>query len=815
MINIKALLIFFLLLSFAHGKEEYSPKVIDGVINLENYNFKKSGPAKIKGNWNFYWNKFLKPEDLNEDLFKKTKKISVPGLWNANKNFKAYGYGSLFTKVTGLKKGEKLSIQLQGFSSSFKLFIIQDNKSYFLGGVGTPGTKKSNTTPKFGDLVRNFTSTGSDLYILIHGANFHYRTGGLFNSVAIGNKQDIREKSEGVKYRSFFIIGIYLIIGINHFGIFYQRREDKGSFWFGIFCFIIVFRFLSAKSYLDYIFPNPSVFSFELNRKFEFLTFYLGGPIFCEFLRYLFKDYFPDKFMKTFWITSGLFSAVVLLTSSNIFSLTINAFQIIVLFFILFILIQILRASIKNIPYSRICMAGLSVFMFGIIWDILVENSILPPPRLAIATSVIFVFIQSYIISKKFSYAYEIAEALRKDLSKKIDERTKEIAMLLHSMQNSVFHIDKDLNVIPPVSKYSEIIFKKNIENKNIFDFLFESVKQGSRSDVEYHSTFTSIFGQEKLNYDFIEGNFPNTTVLADDERPEGRTLKISYSPIYNDQKLVEKLMFIVEDISDFELFYKEAKMDQLSYIFSKEIIKVENKKSLIEKLEQSIKISLDTLEDFLSPKARTYTPDYVLNSYKKSSEEIVQNVTDFSFLNKKIKKKLTEFDYTSIKGEQDYGNKDLTNLSYHIEATEIINDILEFLLIYSNVTKLFHTVNFSFTLENIIEDKVKELKSMLMDLFEKTFLVKTLGSINKDKLAEMSETAKTYRDFDSTMVLIRQRARFISLLLKAVDKADQSKTFSSMASLIRQLPSRDKITGTVLNNNLILPYKELLKLKN
>ena len=76
-----------------------------------------------------------------------------------------------------------------------------------------------------------------------------------------------------------------------------------------------------------------------------------------------------------------------------------------------------------------------------------------------------------------------------------------------------------------------------------------------------------------------------------------------------------------------------------------------------------------------------------------------------------------------------------------------------------------------------------------------------------------MSEIAKLYGGFDSTMILVRQRAKFISLLLKETGKKDISKTFSTMASLIKQMPSRDKLNGNILNNNLIIPYKELLKL--
>ena len=97
----------------------------------------------------------------------------------------------------------------------------------------------------------------------------------------------------------------------------------------------------------------------------------------------------------------------------------------------------------------------------------------------------------------------------------------------------------------------------------NIFEFLFTIHPLGSRKYDEILQSFESVFDDDDLNYSFVEVNFPQSITLPDDDRPEGRTLKISYSPIFNKNQMVEKLMFIVEDISDFEKYYKEAQKDQ------------------------------------------------------------------------------------------------------------------------------------------------------------------------------------------------------------------------------------------------------------
>ncbi|MEC7182256.1 MAG: hypothetical protein VXW15_06055, partial [Bdellovibrionota bacterium] len=130
---------------------------------------------------------------------------------------------------------------------------------------------------------------------------------------------------------------------------------------------------------------------------------------------------------------------------------------------------------------------------------------------------------------------------------------------------------------------------------------------------------FESAFGDDELNYSFIEANFLQNIVLSDSERPEGRSLKISYTPLYDHNGLVQRLMFIVEDITEFEKFYSEAKNDQLSYNFIKEVLTIENKKQLVNALSSSIQSGIESLSDLLTEKKDSVQNDYFLKSYKKT----------------------------------------------------------------------------------------------------------------------------------------------------------------------------------------------------
>ena len=182
--------------------------------------------------------------------------------------------------------------------------------------------------------------------------------------------------------------------------------------------------------------------------------------------------------------------------------------------------------------------------------------------------------------------------------------------------------------------------------------------------------------------------------------------------------------------------------------------------------------------------------------------------------LNKKIHVKTAEFDYVSLLGEKEYGGKKTDEeINYQLEVTDKINDIINYLLIYDNVVKIFHIAPFDYPFDNIIKEKVHDLKIFLTSLFEKILLIRDTEKIDKEKLARMASLAKLYPEFDKTINHIQQRTKFISLLLKANEKETASKTFSTLATLFKQMPTQKKLNETTLNQNLILPYKEILNL--
>ncbi|MBF0299257.1 MAG: Cache 3/Cache 2 fusion domain-containing protein [Oligoflexia bacterium] len=183
-----------------------------------------------------------------------------------------------------------------------------------------------------------------------------------------------------------------------------------------------------------------------------------------------------------------------------------------------------------------------------------------------------------------------------KNLEQKINERTAElneqnrkVSNLLNNMQQSVFTINENEIIFAPVSKYSESIFGKVIENKNVFELLYKHIDPKSEEYSLIKTAFITIFGNSRLQWKLMESNLPiqvNYIGEGNSGDKKEKILHVTYTPIFDSNDMVEQLMFVVDDVTEIknlEQKIEKQKTDNaknlqiLQELSSKEIYDVES----------------------------------------------------------------------------------------------------------------------------------------------------------------------------------------------------------------------------------------------
>ena len=413
--------------------------------------------------------------------------------------------------------------------------------------------------------------------------------------------------------------------------------------------------------------------------------------------------------------------------------------------------------------------------------------------------------------SRQVGLLFQEIKKLNSELSNKLHIRSKETKELLDNIEVSVFSINEEYKVLPPVSKYSEKIFGINIVGKNVMDFLYYNIKKGTKEYTDLVSVFSIIFGSDEIQFFILEEKLPHIVQLPHSKGAKEKTLKLSYSVFYDDDDLVNKLMCVVEDVTDSEEHFKKTKENEDNFKFLSEIIGVKNKKVLAKNIEESIKYLFEILEDFVSPISDTYNEKFFLDKIDATIKHIQKNIKGLNSLEEFFK------DY-SIQFKISFTEKKSHFINPQVEATSRICDILDVLLKYASCTHRFTpvTLNFDLSLNNIISEKIKDINKIFKNFFEYIFLVRDIDQITDERIKNSVNLAKLYPDFDRTIDLIQQRSRLLSFLLKGIGENELSEEYKNLSSQIKKMPEHTRIDEFMIKRNLLTPYKEVLeKTKN
>ncbi|MBF0398090.1 MAG: hypothetical protein HQK78_15020, partial [Desulfobacterales bacterium] len=276
-------------------------------MDLRNFNFQTDSYINLSGEWEFYWLKFLTPDDFINGKTNNPDFIKVPLLWpnhkHDTKTLTNEGYATYRLSVLLNKNSEiALSLRFLEVSSAFKIFI--NGKEY--KNYGAVSTSYEFEKPVLFPQYLDFIQQGETLNIVLHVSNFHHRKGGIFKKIQLGSTEVIRKQwSKNIAFE-FTIFGAILIMGLYHLGLFLLRHQDLSPLFFGLFCIIMAVRVIFTGEKLFMIF-HPE-FPYELMVKLDFFSIYISAPFFVLFFYSLFREYFNKYILFLFGFTCIFFN---------------------------------------------------------------------------------------------------------------------------------------------------------------------------------------------------------------------------------------------------------------------------------------------------------------------------------------------------------------------------------------------------------------------------------------------------------------------------------------------------------------------------
>jgi signal transduction histidine kinase len=460
--NGRLLILFlaFLPFSFAGGQNIHAEK---GVMDLRRIENVEKFNIALLGEWAFYWNKRLTPNDFKTGLTPEPDFYGhVPAYWTEYKiktRTEKYGYAT-YRLVVVLPPGinHKMALDVPVFDSAFDLWI---NDSLFCS-AGQPGKTEETTIPGYKPQFLRYIPKTDTLNLLVNVSNFHHRRGGFWMPMRIGSYDQV-QKSKAVKYARDYSTSSLLAGFALFFLIFFLLSpKDRILGYFALALIGLAMRPFFTSGYLIYDFADMN---WQWTVRFEYISLYLimfGWAWFADSL-------YPSRLVrKMALVLTVIYSAAIIITlflKVRVFSYCVLAYYPSTILLIMLFLYKSFGGLMRKSIFDTAYFFAFALLSAGAVNDILVSLG-RPIGSLGYVMPyvvVIFIFVQAVLLLYKWIFAYYEKEKLQlrlefmnRNLEELIQNRTKELQARTSEVET------QNLKIAAQNRQLSETISLKN-----------------------------------------------------------------------------------------------------------------------------------------------------------------------------------------------------------------------------------------------------------------------------------------------------------------------------------------------------------------
>jgi signal transduction histidine kinase len=411
-----------------------APVAMHGMLDLTGFDMTRDGPAALDGQWEFYWDRLLSPDDFGPGVTPPEPSgfMTLPGVWKGyelhGQPLPGHGKATFRLRLSPPPGGRRLALRISGVNAAYRLWA--DGK--LIAESGVVGDVAEAETPHRSLVVADLESHAASIDLVLQVSNHIYRRGGLRQAIMIG----LPDQVQGVHVRiwawSMFFVGSLLIMAVYHLALHYLRKKDISSLYFAISCTLLVTMFMtmdSSDTLIYLFFPDIKP---DIVRRIPLVTYAVLGSILYRF----YKSIYPDEyfvFIKYICDIRSIVFVFIIITQPDAFVYKSMVYLPMVTLFVNVCFLTMLGLCLKRgrdgaltlfigyIILSVTSMSDIYRFFFGI--NVL---NLLPLGMLAFALS------QALALAQRFTNAFSAVEDLSRALTGKnaalraeMDERTR------------------------------------------------------------------------------------------------------------------------------------------------------------------------------------------------------------------------------------------------------------------------------------------------------------------------------------------------------------------------------------------------------
>lgn len=458
------------------------PEAIEGVIDLRGWDFEKDGSINLAGEWAFYWGELLQPDQITDS--NQTSYEMVPDSWSDYEiegiTTTPEGYGTFTLKLYPPDSNEVYGLYIKGQGTAYTLWV--DGR--LLAQNGQVGTDFQTMTPEKIQTTVFFQPGGEMVEMVIQISNFHHRNGGFRNDLLLGLAEPVHQFQMQNWFVEAFSVGILFIMGLYHLILYTFRPKNKAPLYFGLITWVMAVR-IGVTNQNTLLFQLPFI-SWPLVFRIEYLTFFLGPPLFGLFLQSLYPKDFHRWFTQA---TIGLgigFSLFAVFADTLTLSYTVTYYQIVVFLEVIYSILFLGRIIVKR-REGAVYIGLASIILFAaVIFDILylqnlIESlyikNLLPIDQITSISFLAYIFVQAILLSSRFSKSFDRVETLSVELEEvnvSLQQSESKYRNIFEDSKDMIFiaGLDGEIEDVSPACKEVLGYTKEELQQMNVLDVM-------------------------------------------------------------------------------------------------------------------------------------------------------------------------------------------------------------------------------------------------------------------------------------------------------------------------------------------------------
>lgn len=389
-----------------------------GVLDLQNWQPEQDGALSLSGEWAFYWQRFLSAGEFAADSPDPDLLAAVPGEWNKERigeqKLPGRGYGTYRLQVVHAPQGKPLAMRIPTYSTAYELYV--DDR--LLSSNGKVGTSPESYSPEYLPEVVEFSPPGDSFEIIVHIANFTYSRGGMWYALSLGTPEQIHHMDKVIADKDLFLFGALTVMALYYLSIFLLRREDKSSLYFVCMCAIFALR---TTVYGDFFIYRLLPFvTFEAIVAIDYITLCWFSVSAAFMIGALFPEENSRKVLRAAFIYASAMTLVFLLTPISFYTGLVYLVQVAAILIGGYSIVTVGIAFFRGRKDAPAVMLGALAVIVCAVHDMLYQNNIIVSNIGELVQFGLFIllFLQSFVLARRFSEAFRDVHALSQKLLK-------------------------------------------------------------------------------------------------------------------------------------------------------------------------------------------------------------------------------------------------------------------------------------------------------------------------------------------------------------------------------------------------------------